>query len=112
MLLLFLELILHIHSLRYESFIGKLSVPFLLCFAWGIMPSYKLPQWLTACSFPIFLMHPIALSYYVTTMKYVHAKATLTAFVGVLGSIAASILIAARLRRHLPRFANAIFGGR
>ena len=110
--LLTLKLVFAYNAWQFETCIGKLSLPFLLYFTWCIMTVSKLPQWLIACSFPIFLMHTIALSYIGIAMKHLPTGTTSAAFVGFIGSIIISMAIAAFLRRFLPRFANVIFGGR
>ena len=110
--LLALKLVFAYNAWPFETCIGKLSLPFLLYFTWCSMTVSKLPQWLTACSFPIFLMHTIALSYIGIAMKHLPMGTTSAAFVGFIGSIIVSMAIAVFSRRFLPRFANVIFGGR
>lgn len=97
---------------RFETCIGKLSLPFLLCFIWHVMPAWRLPQWLTACSFPIFLMHPIALCYIGVAMNRIPVGAMPAALACFAGSIAVSVAGSVLLRRFTPRFANIVFGGR
>ena len=110
--LLVLKLVFAYHAWQFEASIGKLSLPFLMFFTWGVMTTFKLPQWLTSCSFPIFLMHTIALAYLDIALKYAQIGKTTAAFFAYGGSIVASIAMAEILRRFFPRFANVIFGGR
>ena len=55
---------------------GKISgcnsfiIPFLLYSIYHFMPTTPLPNWLTSCAFPIFLMHSIALSYFNIALKH------------------------------------------
>ena len=110
--LLALKLVFVYHVWRFETCIGKLSLPFLMFSAWGVMTAFKLPQWLTSCSFPIFLMHTITIPYIGVAMKRIPIGPTIAAFVAFGSSIAISIAAAVILRRFFPRFANVIFGGR
>jgi peptidoglycan/LPS O-acetylase OafA/YrhL len=97
---------------RFEAAVGKLSLPFLLYFMWGVMPTFRLPQWLTSCSFPIYLMHSILIPYINSAMKHTSFGTTSTAFIAWGGSLVASIAATVVLRRFFPPFANLIFGGR
>jgi len=110
--LLMLKLLFAYNGWRFEACIGKLSLPFLLCFIWHVMPACRLPQWLTACSFPIFLMHSIALCYIGVAMKRIPVGAMPAALAGFAGSIAVSVAVAVLLRRFAPRLADIAFGGR
>jgi peptidoglycan/LPS O-acetylase OafA/YrhL len=97
---------------RGQLILGTLSIPPLAYFTWHFMTCKRIPVWLTSCSFPIFLMHPIWLSYLGIAMKHVPIGKTVAAFVAFGGSIATSIAAAVILRRFFPRFANVVFGGR
>ena len=80
---------------------------------WHVMPSWRIPSWLTHCSFPIFLCHVIFLSYGGIVAKYFSPLGEQTnALLNCLASIAASIVLANLLRKIAPRFAKIIFAGR
>lgn len=112
--LLVSKLVFVYHGWPFATCIGKLSLPFLLYFTWGIMSTFKLPFWLTSSSFPIYLMHLIIIVYIDIVVKRasnVNLR-TIGEFIAFFGSIAASIAGAVVLRRFFPRFANVVFGGR
>ena len=98
---------------------GKISgcnsiiIPFFLYSIYHFMPTKAWPNWLTSCAFPIFLMHPIALSYIGSALKHIPIVCveaqTLIQFVG---GAAVPIAVAVLLRRFCPRTASVLFGGR
>ena len=96
------------------SALGKLFVPFLLVATWHFMPAKRLPDWLTSCSFPIFLMHEFFFPYVHFAVKHLPAQyipfvePTINFIVGFFGSIAVTLL----LRKHLPGTSRVLFGGR
>lgn len=96
----------------WETGIGKLSLPFLLLFFWNILPASRWPQWLTACAFPIYLVHILTHPYFDIALKSLSLGKTAMAFIQLFGSVFVSIALAMALRRVAPRFAGVIFGGR
>lgn len=110
--LLALKMVITFNGWPFAISMGKLSVLFLLYFTWGMTPAYRLPQWLTSCSFPIFLMHAIVLLYVNVFIRYSPTNPLVVSIAGFVGSIVIPITAAAVLRRIFPRFASLIFGGR
>lgn len=89
-----------------------LAIPFFIYATWQVIPSRKLPSWLTACSFPIYLMHMILMTYMGIILKRLSFDELTNAFIVFLGSIAGSMAVTLLLRRLMPRFAIVLFGGR
>ena len=110
--LLGLKLLFAFNAWRGEIIIGKLSIPFLVCFVWRFMTARKLPEWLTSCSFPIFLMHAVLFAHIWFVLKYFPLVGLAKDFAMFVGSILGSIAIATVLRRFTPRLASMLFGGR
>ena len=112
LLLLAVKLLFAINAWRGEIVIGKIMLPFLIYFTWHYMPARKLPNWLTTCSFPIFLMHTVLFGYCGVLIKHFPTSGLVSDFteysVGVFGAIA----IACALRRYMPKVADILFGGR
>ena len=109
----------------YGRTAGTNSLPVLYQFSllgamvalWVLVPRTKWPQWLTSCSFAIYLMHCL-FSY-----RMALVGALFPAFEGTLMSIPGYLVYGALvvgscvavthfLRRFLPRTARALFGGR
>lgn len=110
--LLVLKLVFAYNGYRGEIAIGKLTIPFLLYLVWRITPTCEWPRWLTACSFPIFLIHIILLSYFSIAFKHLPVPALGAEFISFFGSIVGSITMAVLLRRYTPKLASILFGGR
>ena len=99
-----------------ESFlladVGILTIPFVLYFIWYFIPAVSLPDWLTSCSFPIFLIHTIVFQWFATGLKQLPigelSQAMLTFVFGVFASLTITML----LRRSYPKCSVALFGGR
>lgn len=112
MALLAVKLLFAYHGWRFQIALGKLSLPFLIYFTWHFMSARRLPNWLTACSFPIFLMHSIFLTYLGIMLKRLPLGALTTTGIQYIGSILLSIALTLLLRRLSPRAARVLFGGR
>lgn len=110
--LLAVKLCFAYHEWHGAVALGKLSIPFLLYATWRIMPAMRLPRWLTALSFPIFLIHMIALAYFGTLGKRMPVGDLSWAFISYGGGVLASAAAALLLRRFAPRLAGVLFGGR
>ena len=110
--LLGVKLLLAFNSWRYEIIVGKLSLPFLICFVWHFMTASKLPNWLTSCSFPIFLMHTVLFVHIGIVLKRLPIEGLSRDVVMLFGGIFGSMVIALVLRRFAPKVAAILFGGR
>lgn len=97
---------------RGEIAIGKLMLPFLIYFTYHFMPTTKLPNWLTSCSFPIFLMHTVLFSYAGIALKHLPVEGLLSDFIMYLSGTLGSIGITLLLRRYTPKVSALLFGGR
>lgn len=100
------------NSWRFYLVAGKMSLPFLIYFVWHLTPSVKIPKWFTDCSFPIFLMHGIALGYVSLCMKKCAITGLANAFIHYFVGIVLPIVITLLLRRLAPKAAGFLFGGR
>lgn len=110
--LLAVKMVLAFNALRFEIFVGKLLLPFLIYFIWHFMPAKKLPNWLTMCSFPIFLMHTVLFGYIGILLKHLHVDGLVSDFTMYLGGVLGSMIIACALRYFTPKVAAILFGGR
>ena len=110
--LLVLKLFFAYKGYRGEIALGKFAVPCLLYLVWSITPTSEWPKWLTACSFPIFLIHIVLLAYFGIAFKHVPVPEIWAAFISLAGSFGGAIAITLLLRRYLPKFAGILFGGR
>ena len=90
----------------------KLSIPLVMYAIWNFMTTMKLPSWLTACSFPIYLIHMLLMSYMAIALKRLTFGELTQAFIMFFGSIAGSIGITLLLRRYTPKVSAILFGGR
>ena len=97
---------------RGEIAIGKIMLPFLIYFTWHFMPARKLPNYLTSCSFPIFLMHTVLFAYIGIALKHLPVEGLSRDFAIFFGGILGSVVIALVLRRFAPKVAALLFGGR
>ena len=97
---------------RFEMMLGKLSIPFLIYFSWHFATPARLPNWLTACSFPIFLMHTILFGYCGVIIRRTAIGGLAQNFVVFFCGIAGAIAITVILRRFVPKVATMLFGGR
>lgn len=95
-----------------QNCVHKFAVPFLIYATWHFMTAKPWPTWLTSCSFPIFLMHGVCISYFSVIAKRIPSPEGINVFgafvCGVVGSIAITVL----LRRYTPKLAGILFGGR
>ncbi len=110
--LLGVKLLLTFNSWRFETIVGKLSLPFLICFVWHFMTAIKLSDWLTSCSFPIFLMHTVLFAHIGIVLKHLPIEGISKDFAMFLGGILGSIVIARIFRYFTPKTAALLFGGR
>ena len=110
--LLAVKLLSAFNTWRCEILLGKLSLPFLIYFTWHFMTAKKLPDWLTACSFPIFLMHTMLFKYFDIVLKHLPIAGLASDFVVYFGGVIGAIIITSTLRRIKPNVAMILFGGR
>lgn len=90
-----------------------ISIPFMLCAVWWLMPSVKWSSDLTSCSFPLFLLHVPIRSFFVVLLK--HTPINHTQFESTMtfvGAVVTSFGIALVLRRFFPRVNVFLFAGR
>lgn len=112
--LLVLKLTFSYNAWPCEIIIGKVFRILFLYFIWHFMTTKKIPDWLTACSFPIFLMHTIVRSMVSVVLNNVPigfndlTRTFIIFFVSVTGPIAITLI----LRRFTPGAASLFFGGR
>ena len=97
---------------RGAMMLGKISIPFLIYFTWHFMTARRIPDWLTACSFPIFLMHTVVFPYFAVVLKRLALGELAQAGVMYVGGIVGSIVAAVMLRRFCPKVSSVVFGGR
>ena len=112
--LLITRMVFAYHGWRGEIAIGKLSLPFLIYAVWHYMSAARWPAWLTSCSFSIFLIHSIMLSYAGVAVKHLYTtepsvNATMAQYCC---GVALSIIAAVVMRRLAPKAAAIAFGGR
>lgn len=89
-----------------------LRVPALMYAVWYIMPSRPFPEWLTACAFPIYVMHIILLRPAVLVLKYFSVGQQTRAILTCLTGMVLAIAITNLLRKFAPRVSNFLFAGR
>ena len=113
--LLAIKIAFFYNTWKFQISLGKLSIPFLMFATWFFMSSKRLPNWITSCSFPIFLMHVLFFPYIGIALKRLHIgegfptlQPTLNFVVGFFGSI----IVATLLRRFMPKLSHILFGGR
>ena len=95
-----------------ERDLRAMSLPLLAYATWRFVGAARLPDWLVRCSFPIYVMHFIALAYFWTLGRRLSLNTVLFSALSCAGGIAASVASAALLRRLAPKFAAIVFGGR
>ena len=114
--LLGVKLLFAYNTWRGEQLIGKIMLPFLIYFIWHFITSKKVPDWLTACSFPIFLMHAVFFGCFGIVCVWGGGgggvDGLLRDFIIYLCGVLGSIIIALSLRRFVPKVAAMLFGGR
>ena len=90
-----------------------LAIPFLLYALWHLTPQAPWPDWLTRCSFPIFLMHTPLIPYFFNPLKHTLLAGTAAAsWLTYACVVASSVAFALMLKRLLPRLAAFLFAGR
>ena len=112
LLLLVLRILFSYYAWRGQSYLTNLAIPCILYFVWGCMTAKRLPEWLTSCSFPIFLSHVILIHYFSSWFKRLLVPEIWAAFITFIGSVGLSIGLTLLLRRYTPRLASVLFGGR
>jgi len=89
------------------------SLPFVLTALWHMTPAVKLPMWLTACAFPIYLLHILVirlLEFVPLPFDRLGPVGSWGLRVGVVFVLTAGV--AMLLRRVMPKVAAVCFGGR
>lgn len=95
----------------------KMMILIALLAFWSVIPSIKLPRWLTSASFPVYLLHPFLFYFIYGLMSIWNCQRLVVenfgcyllviSFVFFMG-----VLIAYGIRRFLPGFSTVLFGGR
>ena len=106
---------MYYNSIPCRIVVSKLSLIPLLYAIWHFMPAWKIPLWLTSCSFAVYVLHELFFTHISLAFQKLNLaeensplQAIVKFVVGFLGSIALTLLI----RRFLPRTARTLFGGR
>jgi len=89
-----------------------LATPCLMYATWHFMPAAPVPSWLKGTSFPIYLMHPLVLSFWGFVMRYVDGDKTMANLTSWPLAFAASIALANILKRASPVVHRFLFGSR
>ena len=110
--LLITKMILSYKGMKYAGLFETMSVPFLIYFTWQIVPCKKWPVWLTWCSFPLFLMHAIAIGYTKSIFRHICSDPLLLAIVVFVVSVVGSCMVALLMRKYMPKLSSLVFGGR
>lgn len=113
--LLATKIVFFYYDWRFQGFLGRISIPFLIYAIWFFMPARQLPNWLTSCSFPIFLMHILFFPCIGIAFRHLHIGEgfpTLLPAVNFAAGFIGSVIVANLLRRFLPRLSGILFGGR
>lgn len=94
-----------------KSGVQSFLIPSLMYAFWHFMPARKLPDWLTACSFPIYLMHIL----FFPAIEMLNLCGGIPEIMSiekfVIGFIG-PIIVAVVLRKFMPKVALYLFGGR
>ena len=110
--LLAVKLVFAYHGWRFEIALGKISVVFLIYAVWHFMSAARWPNWLTSCSFPIFLMHTVVFTIASVLLKRLPIQGVALELVQYMLGITVPIVATVGLRRVAPRVAAIVFGGR
>ncbi|MBQ9694062.1 MAG: hypothetical protein IJV69_04825, partial [Kiritimatiellae bacterium] len=102
------------YYLKLSQFV---TVPILLLCAYLSIPTTPLPKTLTACAFPIYLLHMIPLSLVNLAVKNIpllsFLKTSVAGWVVVGGSIMMICIVMCKgMRKGMPNFSTLLFGGR
>lgn len=98
-------------------YLRSVVTPIVLLAVWSLIPSSPWPRWLTALSFPLFLIHYLVIGIYQTLQGYLLPLSTalpptlnyLTQWIVATG---VSILLALAMKKWIPRISAVLFGGR
>ncbi len=110
--ILIAQVILRARGIDFPMKISYLRVPALMYAVWYIMPSRPFPEWLTACAFPIYVMHIILLRPAYLVLKYFSVGQQTAAILTCLTGMVLAIAITNLLRKFAPRVSNFLFAGR
>ena len=92
--------------------LGSISIPLLMYGIWHFTPSAKWPNWFTSCSFSIFLLHCILLSYCGIFLKHLPLNAQLVSTTSCIVAIVGSVIITNLCKHFFPRLTHFLFAGR
>ena len=111
--LLATEITLQKMGMSWSRVLSSTYMPLILLSFYHFIPSTKWPRILTACSFPIFVMHmiPLRLSIILSNHFLLPAPEIDTLLQWSV-SVAVPIAVAVLLRRFFPKTASVLFGGR
>lgn len=113
--LLGLKMVFYANAWGWQGPFGKFVCPCLLYTLWYFMPTKAIPDWLTTCSFPIYLMHILFFPYVGVALKYLHVDVSgglLGSIVCYIVGIVGSIVLTHVIRSYWPRCASIAYGGR
>lgn len=104
-------------GLPLRGVVDKSIIPVALLAVWSVIPVRALPHWLTAASFPVYLLHPFLFYFLYGGMAALHCKRLVATNLGVYaGSVlfvfGMSVLIPCVMKRYVPKIARILFGGR
>lgn len=112
LLLLTAKLLCAYHGLRIGNELGKISLPFLIYAVWHCVSESKWPNWLTGCSFSIFLMHIVVFDVARVILKHLPIHGVVLFWSLYTFGTIVPILTTMGLRRFAPKLASIAFGGR
>lgn len=90
-----------------------IAIPFLMYSLWFLIPSSKWASAITACSFPIYLIHRPVLKYISLPIKYsILHDSQIGSAIMFIGALILSICTILILRKRFPRINSFLFAGR
>lgn len=104
--------IVHAYGMEMPFVIGSLFLPAMMYVVWHIMPTSALPKWLTACSFPLYVLHIIIMRPVEAVLKTSSLNVQIQSILVCIICIVVSIIVTNLLRKYLPRVSNFLFAGR
>jgi len=100
------------YGMTIERLLLTASIPFMLYAVWFWIPTSRWLPWLTACAFPIYVMHPCWQQWVMILGRGIPPESELKAMIMLCVGVGAPILTTLVLRWCTPRVANVVFGGR
>ncbi len=105
-----------LHEIQWSGYFSKIAIPLVLLATWNFVSANKWNKFLTACSFPIYLLHMFVLASLNIIKKNIPglpypsgiSEYLLNGVIAIIGSIIITFL----LRKYLPKLSCILFGGR